>query len=99
MTGNKRLTRMFPGEWRRYARNRVGSWQQAQIEWRSGPIDGMRVHPKLGRTGQIDQHRDTRPPVGRMGHATPNGRLRVGGQERANMTTRFPAGPLQPRVR
>ncbi len=23
----------------------VGSLQQAQIEWRSGPIDGMRVHP------------------------------------------------------
>ncbi len=30
------------------ARDRVGSWQQVQIERLSGPIDGMRVHPKLG---------------------------------------------------
>jgi len=28
---------------RRLARNRIGSWQQAQIEWLTGPIDGMRV--------------------------------------------------------
>ena len=36
--------RYFSGG-RRYAQNRVGRWQQAQIEWLSGPIDGMRVHP------------------------------------------------------
>ena len=30
---------------RRYARNRVDRRQQAQIEWLSGPIDGMRVRP------------------------------------------------------
>jgi hypothetical protein len=27
------------------ATNRVGSWQPPQLEWRSGPIDRMRVHP------------------------------------------------------
>ena len=44
-------------------RNRVGSWQPAQIEWLSGPIDGMRIHPKLGSTRQIGQDSAARTPA------------------------------------
>ncbi len=38
---------------RRYARNRVGSWQPAHTGWLSGPIVGMRVHPELRRLAPV----------------------------------------------
>ncbi len=51
-------------EWQRYARNSAGGWHQAQIEWLSGPIDGMGVRPKSNTLCLASAHAFTKPVAG-----------------------------------